>query len=66
MAMTNAERQRAFRQRKQAEGLVSVTVMVHPSQAAELTLACELLRMDRDLVLATLRNVRSGQFKKIA
>lgn len=64
MAKSNAERQRAFRARKSAEGLVACTVMVHASQLAELVALAKLLASSSELEAALARNTRTGRLVK--
>ena len=63
--MTNAERQRAFRARKRAEGLVACTVMVPAAQAAVIQMIAERLCADRNLTVSVLRNEVSGRLVKL-
>lgn len=61
MGKTSAERQREWRKRRMAEGLVSVTVMVRETQAADVRQVCDRLARDGDLEIGALRNVRTGR-----
>ena len=63
--MTNAERQRAFRQRKRAEGLVACAVMVPAAQAAVIMMIAERMREDRNLTVSVLRDEVSGRLVKL-
>lgn len=64
MAQSNAERQRAFRARKRAEGLVACTVSVHAKQVPELLALVRLLQSSSDLEAALARNSRTGRLVK--
>ena len=63
--MTNAERQRAFRARRRAEGLVSCTVQVPADQAAVIMMIAERMRSDRNLTVSVLRDQASGRLVKL-
>ena len=63
--MTNAERQRAFRARKRAEGLVACTVMVPADQFAVIQMIAERMREDRNLTVSVLRDGVSGRLVKL-
>lgn len=65
MAKTSAERQRAFRERKRAEGLTACTVMVSSEQAAVLMMVAERMRMNPELTISVLRNQRTGRLEKL-
>lgn len=65
MGKSTASRQAAFRARKSAEGLVSISVLVPAAQAGSLALLASRLRDDRDLEIATLRSARTGRLVKI-
>lgn len=63
--MTNAERQKAFRARKRAEGLVACTVMVPHDQFAVIQMIAGRMREDRNLTLSVLRDGVSGRLVKL-
>ncbi|UIB81394.1 hypothetical protein [Flyfo microvirus Tbat2_93] len=62
--MTNAERQRKFREAMKEQGLVQVTVWVHDHQAADVKIAAQALALDNDLEIGTLRNVQTGRYRR--
>lgn len=62
---TNAERQRAFRARKRAEGFSSLTLLVPERHRAELELLAQRLRADPDLEVGSPRNSRTGRLEKL-
>lgn len=57
----NAAKQTAWRLRQKALGLTAVTVWVHECQAADLTIAADNLKANRDLTISTLRNSVTGR-----
>lgn len=61
----NAERQRAFRARKAAAGLVQVTGFVHQSQLAEVQMLFRQLASDRNLTVGPVRHEPSGKLRKL-
>lgn len=65
MALTTAERQRAYRQRQKQKGLVTFTALVHEQQIPELQSAIDLLKADPHLVVALLRSNQTGRYKKV-
>lgn len=62
---TNAERQRAFRARKRAEGLVACTVMVPDEQFAVLQMIAERMRANPNLTVSVLRDQLTGRLVKL-
>lgn len=63
--MTNSERQRAFRARKRAEGLVACTVMVPADQVCVMQMIAERMRENRDLTVSVMRDGVSGRLVKL-
>lgn len=67
MGMTSAERQRAFRARREAEGFFSVSGIVASRQVAEVNQLLRTLRLNPDLVpVHTFRNVNTGRMVKVS
>lgn len=64
---TSAERQRAFRLRKKAEGLVQVTGLVPRNAQADVMILMQMLRENPNLELAVqcLRDTETGRFVRI-
>lgn len=62
---TNAERQRAYKARAKAAGLVQVTGLVHPHQAAELYALMKMLKADRDYAVGPARHEPTGQLRRV-
>lgn len=62
---TSAERQRAFRARKRAEGLVAFNAMVPANQVGALMELVNQLCGDRDLEVSGPRSARSGRLVKL-
>lgn len=63
---SSAERQRAFRARREAEGFFQVTGIVGGDQVAEVNQLLRILRSNPDLVpVLTFRNVRTGRMVKV-
>lgn len=65
MAMSNAEKQAAFRLKMKAEGKRSVTGIVHDHQLADLMILMQRLRDNPDLVVGNLRCRRTGKVVKL-
>lgn len=65
MALTSAERQRAFRERKLAEGLSALTVIAPKRHHAALAMLVKRLAEDPNLELGALRNTRTGRLEKL-
>ena len=63
--VSGAERMRRWRQRKRAEGLIVVSVVVPASAAADLNQIAEALRSDNQLELGPLRDRRSGKLRSV-
>lgn len=64
--MTSAERQRAFRARREAEGFFQVSGIVGADQVAEVNQLLRILRANPDLVpVLTFRNAKTGRMVKI-
>jgi hypothetical protein len=64
-AMTNAERQRRFREMRATEGLTTVSGLVYEHQAAAVR---EMLRHMRDhpeLEVCTLRDTETGRYVRV-
>jgi hypothetical protein len=60
---SSADRQRAFKARRAATGLVQCNVWVPAACAAELKLAAELMVADPDLRVARLMDVKTGRLR---
>jgi hypothetical protein len=65
MAQFAAERQRRWRERQLAKGIVTVTVDVPASAASDVRVLAEALRKNVDLVIGPLRNIRSGRLVSV-
>lgn len=65
--MTNAERQRKFREAKKANGLISVTAMIPQDQQSEVAVLLRALAENRDLELmnGSLRSKSTGRIVKL-
>lgn len=59
--MTNAERQRAFKVRMTAQGLVQVNVWVPAGAVADIQRAAELIRANPQLNVARLADTITGK-----
>lgn len=64
MAMTNAERQAAFRERKAAAKIVQVTGLAPLSSRSELLILMKRLVDDPTLEIAV-RNAKTGRFERL-
>lgn len=62
---TNAQRQRAHRARKKAQGLVTVSALVPEEHAAAVAILLRALCEDRDLEPGPARNVRTGRYVRV-
>lgn len=65
MGKSSAERQREFRKRKQAAGLVPVSLLLPSRHLGAFLLLAERLRNDPDLEIGSVRNSRSGRLEKL-
>lgn len=65
MALSPAQRQKAFRERKRAEGLVACTVMVHARHVSQLAELARKLAENPELEVALVRNTRTGRLEKL-
>lgn len=64
--LTSAERQRAFRARREAEGFFQVSGIVGGDQIADVNQMMRILRANPDLVpVLTFRNVKTGRMVKV-
>ena len=61
MALSAADRQRRWRDKRRAEGFVPVTVLVPPATVPGIHLLAEALRVNRDLEPGPLRDAASGR-----
>jgi hypothetical protein len=59
--MTNAERQRRFKDKQREAGLIQVNVWVPPSCKAEIERAAELIRANHALTVARLVDTKTGK-----
>jgi hypothetical protein len=62
---TNTERQREYRKRRRAAGLVPVTGFVPAALSGEIMRLMQRLAENRDLELGPVRNVRTGRLERI-
>lgn len=63
--MTSAERQKKFRELKEAQGLKPLTIFLPPEAFADFQLAAQLINADRALELRNLRDTRSGRIRSL-
>ena len=65
MALSNADKQKAFRERMNDEGFVQCNVYVPSHALADFKLAAELAREDSALTVGQMKNVRTGRFQSL-